>query len=253
MLTWNTDRVALTYSGSDAAYVTLSISLPDGSYAQTTTYGFTVYDRTVTGFTDLLLDEKYDENGDIIPVKPYDYLNAEDLSAAIAADYLAGAGSTFIVEFGNIARNPDSFALQFTIGATANYLKVAEGYKFEAELDAALIAGGEENMAMRFVLDDARGISYRGKDARFYLAVPGFALGEEGEQLARQDLPVAEQYIIGAEYLTENGSYVDYLTWLGTGETAGKGGATTHNNTPGYNGQNYYLDKYQVFSPYHYI
>ena len=253
MVTWNDDRVALTYSGSDAAYVTVTISLPDGSYAQTTTYGFTVYDRTVTGFTDLLLEGKYDENGDIIPVKPYDYLNAEDLSTAIAADYLAGAGKTFRVEFGNIARNPDSFALQFTIGAKANNFKVAEGYDFEAELRAALSAGGEENMAMRFVLDDARGISYRGKDARFYLAIPGFALGEDGEQLARQDLPVAEQYIIGAEYLTETGDYVDYLNWLmGNGETAGQDGIPTLNNTK-YDGQNYYYDSYNVFSPYHYI
>ena len=257
-VTWDDSRVVRNYTGSTNSYVTATVSY-NGAYSQTVTYRVIVYDRTVTGFTNLLRNDDgnsvVDDDGNIKPIRPYDYMYADDLSQAIAADYLTSG--VFTVEFGNVQRNPEYFSISFTLGAAAENFSANGKYPFGQDVLAeALTASGESDMSISFVLDSARGISYQGRDARFYVAIPGFALGTDGQQLARQDLPVEEQYIFGITFSRDDSldanptSYdMNYSQWLV--QAAGESGGELVNQPD--NDASYYYDTYDVDNPYYFI
>ena len=255
-VTWDDTRVIRNYSGSNNSYVTATVSY-NGKYSQTVEYYVIVYDRTVTGFDSLLKDGVYDANNNIIPIKPYDYMYADDLSTAIAEKYLKGGGNDdnlFYVKFGNIPRNSEAYTLSFTLGGTASQFSVQPEYPFGEELLQSALTSAEKTMKISFVLDSARGISYQGRDARFYVTIPGFALGEKGQQLARQDLPVEEQYIIGIRFSANDSMDADVAAYtLGYSEWLGQMNQNFALSRIETNDASYYYDTYLVGSPYDYI
>ena len=244
---WDDSKVIRTYRGSNTSSVKATISYK-GKFEQVINYKVIVYDRTVTSFTDLLLDPD-------AKIKPYLYNNSEDVSKDVAEDYLIPAYSAakpdagkFTVMFDNIPRDPEKYYITFTLGADAGYYTTSS----DIELTSA-----ESALKIQFVLDSARGLGHKGKDARFYITIPGFALGTEGQQQARQDIPCEESYIMGLRFYNGSGSeddpanYTsDYITWLRSND------AYANNDTVWQNvlafGE-YYYDTYYVNSPYSFI
>ena len=245
---WDDSKVVRTYRGSNTSSVKATVSY-NGKFAQEINYKVIVYDRTVTSFTDLLLDPD-------AKIKPYLYNDSEDVSKDVAEDYLIPAYSAadpdagkFTVMFDNIPRDPEKYYITFTLGAEAQYFTTPAN---NIELTAA-----ESSLNIQFVLDSARGLGHKGKDARFYITIPGFALGTEGEQQARQDIPCEESYIMGLRFYNGTGSeddpanYTsDYITWLRMNDTEANSDTVWQEvNAFG----DYYYDTYYVNSPYAFI
>ena len=244
---WDDSKVVRTYRGSNTSSVKATVSY-NGKFEQEINYKVIVYDRTVTSFTDLLLDPD-------AKIKPYLYNDSEDVSKDVAEDYLIPAYSAanpdagkFTVMFDNIPRDPEKYYITFTLGADASY------YTTSSYIE---LTDAESSLKIQFVLDSARGLGHKGKDARFYITIPGFALGTEGEQQARQDIPCEESYIMGLRFYNGTGSeddpanYTsDYITWLRMNDTEANSDTVWQEvNAFG----DYYYDTYYVNSPYAFI
>ncbi len=254
-VTWDDSKVRRTYKGiekNNFAYATIQYNRAgvasadkqayDTLFAQRKPFLFRVLDRTVTEFTNLfklvydgenIVYEKdelgnliYDEFGQPIPVrpsiKPYDYNTTEDVSEAIVNDVFV-SNAAFTIKFGNMSEGDTSmYDITFTLGAAANF------FTQDADAPAALeLSEAEETLPIRFILDSGRGISYKGRDARFYIKLPGFGLGAIGQQLAPFDVPCVESYIVdirmnpagNLEYLSDSEGYFNnctltYKQWL---------------------------------------
>ena len=237
---WDDSKVIRTYRGSNTSSVKATISY-NGKFEQVVNYKVIVYDRTVTGFTKLLLDEN-------AKIRPYLYNNSEDVSKDVAEDYLIPAGTQFTVMFDNIPRNPEQYTITFTLGAGAQYFSTG-GAPIE-------LTSAESALTIQFVLDSARGLGHKGKDARFYITIPGFALGAEGQQQARQDIPCEESYIMGLRFYNGIGSeddpanYTwDYTTWLLNNDVSSNGMFVQSPTVFG----DYYYDTYIIRNPYTFI
>ena len=252
---WDDEKVAVSYRGSEKNnYVKATVSY-NGKFEQVLKFSVLVYDRTVTGFTDVykyITDEngnrKYkvktdyagnivyqtdeegnvlkDENGNPIPeyvldsdgnkvyetpiIQPYKYLSSTDLMNDIVNDIFR-TNSAFTIYFGNMGADSDKYAITFTLGATASSFVLAT----DAPNKDLALTTGDESLVMRFVADSARGISYKGKDARFYITIPGFGMGTSGRQVATFDVECAESYILGIRFQDSEGNYtMDFERWL---------------------------------------
>ncbi|MBR2481059.1 MAG: hypothetical protein IKB56_07140, partial [Clostridia bacterium] len=255
LVEWDDSKVIRTYSGSNTGYVTANVSY-NGTFAQTLRYKVIVEDRTVTSFTNVLKEG-------VGPIQPYKYSYVDDVSASVVADYF-NTDSEFVVEFGNMSRNAEEKSISFTLGALAS--ANSESIKDKSKI---VIGESEKNLKMGFILDGARGLSHKGKDARFYVTIPGFGLGAKGQQLARFDVPVAESYIHGLRFFNESMTGADlpgaednpayytltYLEWLSQFDE----NATSDKNGPApiiqdeYGYMDYYYDSYYVDNPYYFI
>ena len=251
MVEWDDSKVIRTYSGSDTGYVTATISY-NGTFKQVLRYKVIVEDRTVTGFTNVL-------KAGMGEIQPYKYSYVDDVSKAVVEDYFIKEGSEFVVEFGNMRRKAEEKSITFSLGAsaTANSMNV-DGSKIQ-------IGDTEKNLVMGFVLDSARGLGHKGKDARFYITIPGFDLGAAGQQLARFDVPVAESYVHGVRFAAPNSDPDDiesytltYAEWLNIVDPGAFSGDLSDNGAPAISQNNYqfgeyYYDSYFVDSPYYFI
>lgn len=255
IVSWDDANIRLNYKGVDRnnfVYANIKYNRAiseqtadktayDAYFAQRKPYLVRIMDRTVTGFTDLFkpvldglgnrLFEKdefgnliLDDRGQPIPVRPkirpYDYSMTEDVSEAIVNDVFR-TNEQFVLRFDNmVAGDASQYDISFTLGGTASNFTQAGGVTLE-------VGEAEADMPIRFILDSARGLSYKGRDARFYMKIPGFGLGKAGEQIVPFDVPCQESYIIdirmnkaGIEAFLEDpeayydNATLDYYNWL---------------------------------------
>jgi len=201
---WDDSKVKINYKGSDDSIVVAHISAADGSYAQKIAFNVKVLNRTVTGYTNVL------KNPDII-IKPYQYNSSENVTRDVVNDIFTTG--QFTVHFGGYdpadpsTRNPDMPSITFTMGSTAQYHTV------DGEDKLPFADESEKNLRIEFRMDTARPLSYKGKDARFYVTIPGFGMGEKGQQWASIDVPVEEQYILQVWYMHNSQAYSNLVDW----------------------------------------
>lgn len=245
-VTWDDSRVKLGYRGSETGYVRATVVSKNGVYEQTLQYKVIVLDRSVTSFDNVLKDEN-------VKINPYIYSFEDDVSAAITKDLFRDG--EFEVVFGNMSRDPltgeelglnedDGLYYYYKYEVDAEGNKISTGQLTDKQITVTFTLGdasehntltygdnytygfesAEKTMTTRFVLDSARGLGHKGKDARFYITIPGFALGTKGEQLASFNVACEQSYIMGVRFMNPDtlnadpddpASYtLDYLEWL---------------------------------------
>jgi hypothetical protein len=171
--------------------------------------------RQISGRFPYPMLDKYGEEIPIKPtIKPYKYNYSYDVAADVVRDLFGGDDPStsryFTLRFGNIPENvpggseEGAYDITFTMGGYANL--------FTTENNYITVSEAEESMRIRFTLDSTRGISHKGKDARFYIKIPGFGLGEGGQQYAKFDAHCEEAYILGFEVI-ENETAKDFKDW----------------------------------------
>ncbi|NMA59509.1 MAG: hypothetical protein GX959_02805, partial [Clostridiales bacterium] len=290
-VSWDDAKVRFNYKGIDRnnfVYANIAYNRPasevsadkdayDALFAQKKPYLVRIMDRTITGFTNLYkpvldaygnrmyeVDEfgnpLFDNRGDQIPVRPkirpYDYNKTEDVSAAIVNDVFI-TNAEFTLQFDNmVAGDASKYDITFTLGGTAQYF--TQPANAPAQL---VISEVEESLPIRFILDSGRGISYKGRDARFYIQVPGFGLAKKGQQIAPFDVPCQESYIFdirmnkeGIEsFLADPEVYydnatLDYYNWLREVDLLGisTGGFARVTSVP-------HRDTFYISNPYYFI
>ncbi|MFA5448907.1 MAG: carboxypeptidase-like regulatory domain-containing protein [Clostridia bacterium] len=190
---WDDKNVKITYRGSEDGYVRATVSAADGSAPQTILYRVKIMNRTVVDYTNVLLTDDY-------VIKGYDFNNTPDLAAEVAKKIFKPAGTVFTVFFA------EGKEINFPLGGTAEY--------FMTE-DDVLLTSEETELSLSFAIDTSRPINYKGRDARFFVRIPGFGMGAAGQQLASYDVACEEQYILDVEFYNETlDTYQDYFTWL---------------------------------------
>ncbi len=272
-VTWDDSRVKLSYRGSETGYVRATIVSKNGVYEQTLQYKVIVLDRSVTSFDNVLADPN-------AKINPYVYSFEDDVSAAITKDLFRDG--EFEVVFGNMSRDPltgeelglneedgmyyyyeqdgtlgtRQVTVTFTLGDSAEHNTLTQQDTFVYAL-----ASEEKTLSMRFVLDSARGLGHKGKDARFYITIPGFALGTKGEQLAPFDVACEQSYIMAVRFYNSNAqnanpddpaSYtLTYMEWLELEDRNAVVDSAIYSDWYRYG--DYHYDTYYVDSPYYFI
>ncbi len=223
IVTWDASETTINYDGGDDYKVTATITSSTGFGTQVIEYNVVVLNRTAEISTDIMLDKDY-------VIQPYAYNESSNMSEEIAKDVFIGAGEKFTVSFPQSALTLEDgstvlgSSISFTMGAEASYFKqdadvnnYAEDYDVDklTLLSSAMMQETEENIMMQLVMDTARAVSYKGKDVAFYMVIPGFANGTDGQQVATFDVKCAEQYILYIECYDETTeTYMTYLEWL---------------------------------------
>ncbi|MDD3947517.1 MAG: hypothetical protein PHI19_06725, partial [Clostridia bacterium] len=203
---WDDNKVKISYKGSEDSVVVAEVSAADGqTYVQKIAFNVRVLNRTVTGYSNVF-------KGTGVPIKPYDYNNYGNLTEVVANDVFTTG--EFKVHFGGYdpddplsVMDPDMPSITFQMGGTA------EAHSVEGSDDLPFAEDTEKDLILEFKLDTARSITYKGKDARFYVTIPGFGMGAEGQQWASIDVPVEEQYILQVEYYYNGSYYPTLLEW----------------------------------------
>ncbi|MDR2267415.1 MAG: hypothetical protein LBE09_07550 [Christensenellaceae bacterium] len=234
---WDDEAVSVTYRGGAGYTVTATVKTQSGSFPQQITYPVKVLNRTVTStFTEIFKDNKY-ATGEL-KIKPYDFINDGDLSAALAKELFKQENIEVTLTFN------EGDDIKFMLGLDASNIATQPYAQYLTDTDKAL--------NMTFKLDVSRSLSYKGGDIRFILTVPGFAMGLAGRQNAKITVLAEEQYIKGIKaYVTNEqsayvGQYLDYIDWIAAeynivGQIIHNSDATT----------GYY--SYSIPSPYYFI
>lgn len=252
-VTWRDEKVKISYRGSTDGYVVAELSRmtdrefaegekdPLAGYRQYIRYHVKVMNKTVTGYTNVTKSQNP-------KVSPYRYLNSYDIANDVANDVFCPVGTKFQVKFAE-----GNYVIEFTLGGAASAHKriivhedgsQEDGSKFE-------LSAGEESLVMQFQMDVTRGLSYKGKDIRFYLTIPSFGMDSVlDRQLAVFNVSCNEQYIRRVEFGdTATGAYTDFLSWASRHDS-GLSSVVTQNRVAMDAGNNYVFD---VSNPYYFI
>ena len=191
---WDDSNVKMRFVGGN--YKVIAEIGTGTTAAQKITYPVIIKSRKVksgTGFENIL------KSGADTSLQVYDYLNEPNLNKAIEDKLFLPAGTYFRVYFDGYEDEYMEFRMGYYAGTPDGGKIVVRTYK---GLGAERIETGkfelleeEQAILMSFTIDPSKPISYKGGEMRFYITIPGFAMGEDGQQKATISVEIEEQYI----------------------------------------------------------
>jgi hypothetical protein len=199
---WDDSDVRIRVAGG---YYSVEAIVGEGPTEQRITYPVMFKSRKVKTSVDIFGYQEgfkgiFKDGAESEILKVYDFLEQPNLTKAIGENLFVNAGEKFRVYFEGF----DDEYMEFTMGQFAGepegdkrVVRSYRGLGAEKELVSTFELATEEynKLLMSFAIDPSRPLSYKGGEMRFYMTMPGFAMGEDGQQKATISVKIKEQYI----------------------------------------------------------
>ena len=248
---WGDGSFTMRYFGGD---YNVKGSIGEGNIKQTIRYPVHQKSRKVKSSVDYFGHQEgfegiFKDGAEDVVLRVYDYLDEPNITAAIGNDLFVNPNNLFRVYFDGFDDEYMEFSMGNYAGNEENEKIVVKTYK-GLGVDRVCIGTyelgeeetGENALLMSFAMDPSKPLSYRGGIMRFFITLPGFALGEDGQQKATVFIKIEEQYIATIKQGEEDNHDVTSATNI---EIEGKDQAIQYTA-----GQ---LDSYHITNPYYYI